>query len=364
MPDIWLDVDVAGVVPVNALPLIDDTDFKTRETTTTYNSSGLDLVWNFITSAGVATQTAITATSASVHDWAHLGDGIYTLELPTSGGDWNNTTEGYGWISGIATGVLPFRGPICGFRAAGLNYALTDDAYSATRGLSGTALPDAAADAAGGLVISDAGGLDADAQAASVTAIEVDTGTSGVPLTAAAIDAIFDEAMSGHTTLGTFGQLMAALAPITGAVNDAGATTTDFAVDGFTEATAKHFEGAQVVFTSGALLGQSNIISSYTSGQMNFTKPWTEAAANNDEFVVLPTTGFIEHMVMGVDIIEAYATALNSRAPYWALAKLINRVAVATGTLTVYEDDDTTALFTQTVTADASADPIVDANTN
>jgi len=38
-----------------------------------------------------------------------------------------------------------------------------------------TALPNAAADAAGGLVISDAGALDADAQAASVAAIETDT---------------------------------------------------------------------------------------------------------------------------------------------------------------------------------------------
>lgn len=36
--------------------------------------------------------------------------------------------------------------------------------YSATRGLAGTALPNAAADAAGGLPISDAGGLDLDAQ--------------------------------------------------------------------------------------------------------------------------------------------------------------------------------------------------------
>src|SRR3990167_2214871 len=37
-------------------------------------------------------------------------------------------------------------------------------AYTATRGLAGTALPAAAADAAGGLIISDAGGLDADAR--------------------------------------------------------------------------------------------------------------------------------------------------------------------------------------------------------
>lgn len=43
--------------------------------------------------------------------------------------------------------------------------------YSATRGLSGTALPAAAADAAGGLVISDAGGLDIDNRTLSASAV-------------------------------------------------------------------------------------------------------------------------------------------------------------------------------------------------
>lgn len=42
-------------------------------------------------------------------------------------------------------------------------------AYSATRGLAGTALPAAAADAAGGLPISDAGGLDLDAKIGALT---------------------------------------------------------------------------------------------------------------------------------------------------------------------------------------------------
>lgn len=51
--------------------------------------------------------------------------------------------------------------------------------YSATRGLSGTALPAAAADAAGGLPISDAGGLDLDAQIGTdIDAILTDTGTT------------------------------------------------------------------------------------------------------------------------------------------------------------------------------------------
>lgn len=52
-------------------------------------------------------------------------------------------------------------------------------AWSATRGLAGTALPNAAADAAGGLPISDAGGLDLDAQIGTdIDAILVDTGTT------------------------------------------------------------------------------------------------------------------------------------------------------------------------------------------
>ena len=51
-------------------------------------------------------------------------------------------------------------------------------AYSATRGLSGTALPAAAAAAAGGLPVSTAGSLDLDAQRADVAAILVDTGTT------------------------------------------------------------------------------------------------------------------------------------------------------------------------------------------
>ena len=160
MPSIWMDVDAAlAEVPVNIMPLLDSTDFVTREVAITYNQAGMDLVWNFCTTAGAMTQTAVTPTTGGLHDWAHQGDGIYTLEIPASGGTINNDTEGFGWFTGFATGVLPWRGPIIGFRAAALNDLLIDSAYSATRGLAGTALPDAVADAAGGLAISDAGGL-------------------------------------------------------------------------------------------------------------------------------------------------------------------------------------------------------------
>lgn len=166
MPDMWIDVDTAVTLPVNKAPLIDDTDFKTREVSIAYNATGMDLVWNFETSAGATSQTAVTPTTGGGdYDWTHSGGGMYKIGIPASGGaSINNDTEGYGWFSGICDGVLAWISPVYGFRAAGLNDAMCDSAYSTTRGLSGTALPNAAADAAGGLPISDAGGLDLDAQ--------------------------------------------------------------------------------------------------------------------------------------------------------------------------------------------------------
>ncbi len=168
-----MDVDTAlAEVPVNVMPLIDDTDFKTIENAVVYNAAGMALKWHFVTTTGVMTETAVIPTTAGVHDWTDQGtSGLYALEIPASAGTINNDTEGFGWFTGVATGILPWRGPVIGFRAAGLNDALIDDAYSVTRGLAGTALPTAAADAAGGLAISDAGGLDLDTKLANTNEI-------------------------------------------------------------------------------------------------------------------------------------------------------------------------------------------------
>ena len=146
MPDLWMDVDAAlAEVPVNIMPLLDDTDFKSREESVAYNAAGMELIWHFVTTAGATSATVVTPTAGGAYDWAHQDGGMYTIEIPASGGaSANNDTEGFGWFTGKATGVLPWRGPVIGFRASGLNDKLIDSAYSATRGLSGTALPDAA----------------------------------------------------------------------------------------------------------------------------------------------------------------------------------------------------------------------------
>lgn len=132
MPDLWMDVDAnLAEVPVNVLPLTDDGDFKTWETGVAYNAAGMTLIWNFTTTAGATTQTAVTPTTGGNYDWAHQGNGMYTIEIPASGGaSANNDTEGVGWFTGKADGVLPWRGPTIGFRAAALNNALIDGGAS------------------------------------------------------------------------------------------------------------------------------------------------------------------------------------------------------------------------------------------
>jgi hypothetical protein len=130
MADLWMDVDTAlSEVPVNLMPLIDDTDFKTIEDAIAYNAAGLSLVWHFVTTGGVYNNgVAVTPTTGDIYDWTDHGThGIYTIEIPASGGNSiNNDTEGFGWFTGKATGVLPWRGPVIGFRPAAINNSLVN----------------------------------------------------------------------------------------------------------------------------------------------------------------------------------------------------------------------------------------------
>jgi len=129
MADIYFDVDTAlAEVPVNRYPLIDDTDFKSIEGAVAYNAAGMALNWHFVTTAGAYTVTAVTPTTGGNYDWTDQGtSGVYTIGIPASGGaSINNDTEGFGWFTGVATGILPWASPIYGFRAAALNNSLID----------------------------------------------------------------------------------------------------------------------------------------------------------------------------------------------------------------------------------------------
>ena len=149
-----MDVDTAlAEVPVNVMPLIDDTDFKSIEAAVVYNAAGMALKWHFVTTAGAMTETAVTPTTAGDYDWTDQGtSGLYAIEIPASGGaSANNDTEGFGWFTGVATGVLPWRGPVICFRAAALNNALIDGGGNLSVSLVATGL-DAVLKTATGMV--------------------------------------------------------------------------------------------------------------------------------------------------------------------------------------------------------------------
>jgi hypothetical protein len=75
-------------------------------------------------------------------------------------------------------------------------------------------------------------------------------------------------------------------------VNDAAATTTDFAADGFTETTDDHFNGRLITFITGDLAGQQTDITDYDAadgaqGSQQFTvTALTEAPANDVWFMI------------------------------------------------------------------------------
>lgn len=90
-------------------PAIDDTDFKTREETLTYDQAGMEVDVILEKPDGTIVITAVTPTTLGDYDWTHLDQGSYELELPASGGvSFNNTEEGILTVEVYCTGVLPF----------------------------------------------------------------------------------------------------------------------------------------------------------------------------------------------------------------------------------------------------------------
>ena len=150
------------------------------------------------------------------------------------------------------------------------------------------ALPNAAADAAGGLPISDAGGLDLDAKLANTNEV-----------TAARMGALTDWINGGRldllldATKAVTDLLSASAGTIVGGTVDNSAfapTTTAFEADDITEATANHYKGRIILFTSGALANQATSITAYELSGANgkFTVlALTEAPANDVTFIIV-----------------------------------------------------------------------------
>jgi hypothetical protein len=97
-------------------------------------------------------------------------------------------------------------------------------------------------------------------------------------------DANWDEARSGHATLGTYGDSFIGL--VTGSAEAGTLSTTQMTTD-LSEATDEHYNGRTVVWTSGVLAGQASDITAYlgATGRLTYTAI-TEAPSNGDDFVI------------------------------------------------------------------------------
>lgn len=315
MVDIWMDVDIAiAEAPVNIMPLIDDTDFKTIEAAVVYNAAGMALKWHFVTTAGVMTETAVTPTTAGVHDWTDQGtSGLYALEIPASAGTINNDTEGFGWFSGVATGVLPWRGPIIGFRAAALNNAMIDGgdvldvSLTEIGGVAQSATDlkdfadegyDPATNKVQGVVLTDTTTTNTDTAATLGTPTDTDIATDLANIQSDTDDvqtripaALVSGKMNSDATAISGSATAAdnledsALTIVLGAA-EGSPTTTNIPSD-LTEATVDHYKGRVLIFVDGAVAGQATDITAYAADGAMTVTALTNAPAAADKFVIV-----------------------------------------------------------------------------
>jgi len=241
---------------------VDSTDGDTEETGLTISASDIK-IWHW-GSTSLALKNSGGAT--------HMADGAYYCVLDAT----DTATLGPMVIFVHVSGALAVRLECCvipanvwdsrystdklqvdaveisGDSTAADNLESAAGNYSATRGLAGTALPAAAAGAAGGLPISDAGGLD--------------------------MDALADTAWIGGT------------------VTDGDPAAGEFDGDAGLSATDDIYNGMLLVFKDGTLAGQNRRITDYTGATKTFTfsgaagtsdAPFLSAPANSDTFILI-----------------------------------------------------------------------------
>lgn len=125
------------------------------------------------TRSGAAPTAKVDATALAAADSAHSDNTAFEIDATDQPGVYRVDWPDAAFAAGVNEVILTVK------VATAFTESLRVRLVSATRGLAGTALPNAAADAAGGLPISDAGGLDLDAQIGTdIDAILVDTGTT------------------------------------------------------------------------------------------------------------------------------------------------------------------------------------------
>lgn len=269
-----------GSTDVTDYVFIVDSAAFTPETGITITDLDLQYVRN-----GAAPVAKVDATALAAIDSAHGDNKMFEADGTDQPGlyrvDWPDAM--------FATGVSQVVGTVkgTGFHPVHKEFQLVDFDPDDVVRLGLTALPNAVADGAGGLPISDAGGLDLDTQLANtneVTAARMATLTDWInggrlDLLLDAIKVVTDEQA-----------VLVLNATVDTVTNSHSPTTKEFQCDDITEATPDHYNGRLVLFVTGNLAGQITLIEDYVAvggiGQFTVTA-MTDTPANNDTLVIL-----------------------------------------------------------------------------
>jgi hypothetical protein len=225
-----------------------------------------------------------------------------------------------------------------------------------------TALPNAAADGAGGLPVSDAGGLDLDAM-----------NTAAVRLTAARAQVLDDWINGGRLDL-----ILDAVLDDTDLIDDAASGLAKIATD---VAAILVDTGTTLPATLATIAGYLDTeVAAILADTNELQADWADGGRLDLLLdAILQDTGTSGVVLSAAQMNKiadhvlrrTYANAEASsdgdtivfRSLIGAIAKLVNKIAVSGSTLTVYKDDDATPLGTQAVTSSATADPITELDT-
>ena len=269
-----------GSTDITDYVFIVDSAAFTPETGITITDLDLQYVRN-----GAAPSAKVDATALAAIDSAHGDNQMFEVDATDQPGlyrvDWPDAV----FATGVSQVVCTVKG--AGFHPVHIKYQLVDFDPDDVVRLGLTALPNAAADAAGGLPISDSGMLDLDTQLANTNEV-----------TAARMGALTDWINGGRLDL-----LLDAVKAVTdqqGALileftvdtvtNSHSPTTTQFKADDITEATPDHYNGRLILWLTGTLTGQITSIVDYVAvgGIGQFTVvPMTEPPADDDTGVII-----------------------------------------------------------------------------
>jgi hypothetical protein len=130
----------------------------------------------------------------------------------------------------------------------------------------------------------------------SVGSVTTVSDKTGYALSGAGVDAVWDEAMSGHTTAGTYGDKIRAHAgAVLKALLTSGSTTTSLVLNATTgiegaapSSTNDFYNGRVIIFLTGALAGQATDITDYVGSTKTLTvTALTGSAASGDTAVIV-----------------------------------------------------------------------------